>query len=190
MVSAGAWLRAALILGLLDPIVAIDTQVQGWVQDRRTPALEGVMQTATDLGRRDIVTAALLGIAVFTGPAGPATARCALAALVASNLVVEGLKRVVNRTRPDGEHKRSNSSFPSGHAASAAAAAVVLATRWRGGTWAFVLLAILVSVSRIYLNRHFLTDVLFSVAVGVGFGLLAIRLIPPRARSRRHPAPA
>ena len=188
--ASAAWLRVALVMSLLDPIVALDTQVQNWVQAHRTPGLEGVMQTATDLGRRDLVTGVLLGIAVFSGPAGPATARCALAALVASNLVVEGLKRAVNRTRPDGERKRSNSSFPSGHAASAATAAVVLASRWRGGTLAFVLLAALVSASRIYLNRHFLSDVLFSVVVGVGFGFLAVRLIPPRGKSKRGAAPA
>jgi undecaprenyl-diphosphatase len=180
----------ALVLSMLDPIVALDTQVQRWVQARRTPALEGVMETATDLGRRDLVTGALLGIAVFTGPAGPATARCALAALVASNLVVEGLKRAVNRTRPDGDRKRSNSSFPSGHAASATAAAVVLSARWRRGSWAFVICAGLVSASRIYLNRHFLSDVLFSVVVGVGFGALALRLIPPGGRPEGGKAPA
>ena len=174
-------LRVALVLSLLDPIVAIDAGLRDFVQPRRTPAFDVVMQGATDLGRRDIAAAMLLGVAIFTGPAGPATARCALAALVGSNLVVEGLKRLVGRVRPDGDPHRSNSSFPSGHAASAVALAVVMSVRWRGGTWFFILLAGLVSWSRIYLNRHFLTDVLASVAIGVGFGVLALRLIDPRA---------
>ena len=180
-------LRVALVLSLLDPVVAIDVGLRDFVQARRTPAFDVVMQSATDLGRRDIAAATLLGVAIFTGPAGPATARCALAALVGSNLVVEGLKRLVGRVRPDGDAHRSNSSFPSGHAASAIALAMVFSARWRGGTWFFVLLAALVSWSRIYLNRHFLTDVLASVVIGVGFGVLALRMIDPRGPREAAP---
>jgi len=189
--SATPWLRVAVVLALLDPIVALDVQLRDYVQARRTPVFDEVMQAATDLGRRDIVAMVLLGIAVFSGPAGPATARCALAALVGSNLVVEGLKRAVGRVRPDGDPKRSNSSFPSGHAASAVAAAVVMSRRWSGGTWLFVLGAVVVSWSRIYLNRHFLSDVLASVVIGVGFGLLALRWTDPRAvKQGAPPAPS
>ncbi len=136
------------------------------------------MQTATEIGRRDLLAGALLGIALFTGAPGPTTARVALVALGSANLVVEGLKRLVHRTRPDGDRNPNNASFPSGHAASAAALAWVLARRWRRGAIAFWALAGLVCFSRIYLNRHYLSDVVTGVAIGLLFTWLTFRLWP------------
>ena len=163
---------AVLLANPLEAIGGLDRQVQDAVQARRSPALEGPMRFATDLGRKEVLLGGLLLVAVFTGPAGPAVARQALIAAVGTNLLVEGLKRIANRTRPDGEHRPWNSSFPSGHAATAASVAYILARRWPAvavGLWA---LAAWVGVSRIYLNRHFLSDVLAAFAIGVAVSWL------------------
>lgn len=122
----------------------------------------------------------LLVVALATGGAGPATARAAVAVLAPVNLAVEGLKWSVNRRRPDGDPRRANSSFPSSHAANAAALALVLGSRWRRLAIGFGLLAALVGFSRIYLNRHFLSDVLAGAAIGVGLGWLTLRWLRAR----------
>ena len=138
------------------------------------------MRAASGYGRGAIVFAGLLAVALVTGPAGPATARVAIVALAPVNLVVEGLKWSVNRRRPDGEHRRSNSSFPSSHAANASAMALVLGRRWRRLAPGFWLLAAWIGFSRIYLNRHFLSDVLIGAAIGVGIGWLTLRWLRAR----------
>ena len=172
--------RVALGLALLGPIDRLDHDVQRAVQGARRPELEQPMRTASGTRQGTVVFAGLLAVAIVTGPAGPATARAAIAVLLPVNATVEVLKFAVNRTRPDGERKRSNSSFPSSHAANATALAMVLGLRWRWIAPPLWLLAATVGFSRIYLNRHFLTDVLFGMAIGVGVGWLALRWLRSR----------
>jgi len=164
-------------VSLLQPVTDLDRTFQGAVQAARRPSLETLMRGSTDLAKPVVVFGLLLGVAAFSGLLGPETARAALIALLPTNIVVETLKRTVNRTRPDGGHNPANASFPSSHAANGAALATVLGSRWRRIRPLFWLLAGLVAFSRIYLNRHFLSDVLVAVAIGVVFGWLATRKV-------------
>ena len=77
------------------------------------------------------------------------------------------LKLGFGRTRPNG----GNYSFPSGHAASAFAIATALETL--DGPVAGVpayLAATFISISRIDMNEHFLSDVVFGAAMGSAIG--------------------
>jgi membrane-associated phospholipid phosphatase len=172
--------RLALALALLAPVDRLDHEVQRAVQAARRPDLEKPMRTASGSKGGTVVFAGLLAVAIVTGPAGPATARAAIGALVPVNLAVEALKLAVNRARPDGERERANSSFPSSHAANAATLALILGMRWRWLAPPLWLLALTVAFSRMYLNRHFLSDVLFGMAIGVGVGWLALRWMRSR----------
>lgn len=170
-------MRALLLaIALLAPLEQMDLEVQRAVQASRAPWLEPVMRAASGVGRPANVLGALLAIALFDATAGPATARLALAALLPTNLVVEGLKLAVDRPRPDGEHKRSNASFPSSHAANAAAIAWIFSRRWRRLAPAFWAAALLVAWSRVYLDRHYLSDVLAGLAIGMTCAWLAPRI--------------
>jgi undecaprenyl-diphosphatase len=181
--------RLVLALALLAPIARLDAQVRDAVQAARRPALERPMRLASDVGRPAIVLGGLLAVALLDGASGRATAGAALLALAPANLAVEGLKWTVNRPRPDGERKRSNSSFPSSHAANAAALAYVLGRRWRRLAPAWCIAAGIVSFSRIYLDRHFLSDVLVGLAIGGAGAWLMARLAAARsARSGALPA--
>ena len=88
-------------------------------------------------------------------------------AQILSQAVAHGTKNIVRRDRPTGEC----CSFPSGHAASAFAAASVL-ERHLGyrGSWPFIAGATYVATSRLVDNRHFLSDVVFGAAVGTAAG--------------------
>ena len=173
--ASSVLLRLFLGLALLAPIDQLDHEVQRAVQAGRRPALEGPMRTASGTKQGTVVFAGLLAVAVLTGPAGPATARAAIGALLPVNAAVEVLKLSVNRVRPDGDQRRSNSSFPSSHAANAATLALVLGMRWRWLAPPLWLLAGVVAFSRIYLDRHFLSDVLVGMAIGVGVGWCVLR---------------
>ena len=111
-----------------------------------------------------------------------------LAMLVAnatSHLGVQVLKRLAQRARPadPGGHLLAlieipdPYSFPSGHAAAAAALAVsaALAHPWLAP--GALLLAGLVAASRVLLRVHHLTDVLAGVALGTAGAILAMRLV-------------
>jgi membrane-associated phospholipid phosphatase len=176
-----------LALALLGPIEGIDRAVERQVQAMRTPAAESPMRELTRAGRPLVVGAGLIALAIFDPVAGVATVRGCVAVLLPVNAVVEALKWGVNRTRPDGDRKRSNSSFPSSHAANAVALAWMLTRRWPRGAVGFIALAGLVSFSRLYLDRHFLSDVVFGAGLGLVLAVGVTRrwpvLDPARARN-------
>lgn len=71
-------------------------------------------------------------------------------------------------------------SYPSGHAARAMLLAVFLFFTIKKRTWAMlslVLFVILISISRIYLGHHWLSDVIGGLILGSGSGLLTMVLL-------------
>jgi membrane-associated phospholipid phosphatase len=166
-----------LTLALAWPLQSLDDAARAAVQDLRRPGLERPMRKASDIGKPAVVFAALLAVAVFSGPAGPATAREVLLAAAGTNLSVEGLKRLTFRARPDGEHKRSNAAFPSSHAANAFVLAASLSRRFRRTAVPLWLGAAVIAFSRMYLDRHWLSDVLVGALLGVVFAWLAHRIL-------------
>ncbi len=63
-------------------------------------------------------------------------------------------------------------SFPSGHTLASFEAATALAIHNKKMGIPALVLACLIAFSRLYLYVHYPTDVLFSVAMGIGFGFL------------------
>jgi membrane-associated phospholipid phosphatase len=129
-----------------------------------------------DAGRRRLPTAAFIATA---------------AAAVAEGLTVL-LKLLTERNRPPQADPAiqalvslpDSTSFPSGHAATAFAAATavgVLHPRFRAPLLA---LAGMVALSRVYLGVHFWSDVLVGSLLGVAIGLATTRLV---RRGRREP---
>ena len=126
-------------------------------------------------------------LALVSGTAGRAVALDAAVALIPVNITVEGLKWTVGRVRPDGEAHRKNSAFPSSHAANAFAVATVIICRWRRTALPFGLFAVAVAFSRMYLDRHWLSDVTGAALIGVGGALLGVWLVQ-RWRAARYAA--
>jgi undecaprenyl-diphosphatase len=174
-------------IALFGAVQAADESIQRAVQAWRPAWLERPMRAVSDAGNPRTVLAALLGIALLDTAAGVATGRLAVATLIPVNLAVEGLKRSTFRARPDGERKRSNAAFPSSHAANAAALAWVLARRWRRLAPAFHLFAATVAFSRVFLNRHWASDVVAGAALGC---VLAWAVARWADRRKRPAAPA
>jgi membrane-associated phospholipid phosphatase len=90
-----------------------------------------------------------------------------LRAQILTQVLVQAIKVSVQRNRPTGEC----CAFPSGHAASAFAAASVL-ERHLGYrfAWPTVVTASYVAMSRLSDNRHYLSDVIFGSALGIASG--------------------
>jgi undecaprenyl-diphosphatase len=103
--------------------------------------------------------------------------------------VVNGpMKHAVRRPRPllgdDHPHRLrrpKDTSFPSGHSASAATMATLLSEDGYAPVW--WTLAIAVGLSRVYVGVHHPSDVAAGLAVGTAIGLLARRVELPWAPS-------
>ena len=97
--------------------------------------------------------------------------------------VAESLKPIVNRTRPAYAYPNEifansashGSSFPSGHATLAFSTAATLALEYK--KWYIVLPVYLwagsVGYSRLYLGKHYPSDVLAGAAIGIGGAYLS-----------------
>lgn len=90
-----------------------------------------------------------------------------LRAQILSQVFIQTMKLAVRRDRPTGEC----CAFPSGHAASAFAAAAVF-ERHLGyrAAWPTLVAATYVATSRLHDNRHVISDVLFGSAIGMATG--------------------
>lgn len=139
-----------------------------------------------------------------TRPAWPGVVARMVAALLTTSVCTSMLKSVIERVRPraadlgslasvfgtfgtsaliDGRGGADVLSFPSGHAAAAAAFAAALAWRYPHGSTVFAACALLAALQRVSSSAHYPSDIAFGAAVG----LLAasVWLGPPRANT--HP---
>lgn len=171
----------AVALVVAWPLQSLDDAARRAVQDGRGPALEPVARALSDHSRTALAVSAIAGL--VAGGVARAAALEAVVALVPVNLAVEGLKRATFRARPDGQHKRSNAAFPSSHSANAFAVATVLARRWRRAALPAFALATAVAWSRVYLDRHWLSDVTVGAALAIVLTLGVLRWLGDR-RSR------
>ena len=111
----------------------------------------------------------------------PARAASAALALALVTAVVTAIKDTVDRVRPALADPTVQTvvatphtpSFPSGHTATAFAAAVAIGAICPRLRWPLVALATLVGLSRVYLGVHYGLDVLAGAALGTAVGLSA-----------------
>jgi hypothetical protein len=149
------------------PANAFDREILEFVQDHRSPDLDHVMSgLSTQWSKQNLVLAALAITARGGDRSFVALEECAKAITV-SELIVTPLKFVTNRKRPEGGTSRSNSSFPSSHAATAFAAASALGHAYPRIKLPAYAAAALIGYSRIYEQRHYATDVIAGAFVGL-----------------------
>ncbi|MEV8564863.1 phosphatase PAP2 family protein [Streptomyces sp. NPDC051322] len=136
---------------------------------------------------------AAAGIATLGGStrARRAALRGVASLAVASAVVNTVGKHAVRRTRPildavpvirQLKRQPHTTSFPSGHAASAAAFATGVALESRSWGAAVAPLAVGVAASRVYTGVHYPSDVLIGAALGVGAAFAVRGLVPTRGQ--------
>jgi membrane-associated phospholipid phosphatase len=168
-------------------VQAFDDAVDAWVGRRRGPALDPLFYGLSSAADHGLLWLAL-GSARAARRGDPMVAvRLALDLTVESLLTNGPIKLAFNRVRPEhdlapneplpyGMHRPISSSFPSGHAATAFTAAMLL----RDSPWApaYFALAALVASSRVYVKMHHASDVVVGAALGLVMGAVARRILP------------
>lgn len=191
--------RAAREFGATDvPLLAGQEALGPWIERfdraaddaveplRRNPRATALFTAASKAGEFSAVWHA---VNLVRGALSPRRRRqipqLAVALAFESLLVNQGIKRLFKRTRPfvagDPRYELrtpTTSSFPSGHASSAAFAATLL-TAWDGRRLGRLwwLIAAIVACSRLFVRVHHASDVIGGLAVGRVLGRLARRII-------------
>jgi membrane-associated phospholipid phosphatase len=161
---------------------AVERRLDRW---RGNPRLDRVMYTASELGDFSLVWHAISAARSLAPDRRPVHAVRVATILGSESLLVnQGVKRLVGRRRPPWEQERPHrvrrpltSSFPSGHASSAAVAVLVLGEK--DPLWPlYAVVGATVAASRVYVKVHHPSDVVAGALLGVGIAAVARRLWP------------
>jgi membrane-associated phospholipid phosphatase len=169
-------------------IVSIDHDISRWVNDHTTRFTHDTLQLITQLGGTVFVVVAALVVLVFEFRRMPNRwiAPFLAIVLIGQSLLTNGIKVLLDRARPmlNSTAHLLGPSFPSGHAATAAAfwaAVALLMGRGRGRRaqsalfGGAVAVGVAVACSRVLLDVHWVSDVLAGLALGwAWFGLCCI----------------
>jgi len=147
-----------------------------------TGFLDRFFSIITDVNKWYIAYIILVGIAFFKGRR---RGKIAVIGLILLIIVTDQtgyriLKELFERVRPCNALTDAITpvgcaggfSFPSNHALNNFAAAVFLLRLFPAYKWIFLIVAILISISRVYLGVHYPSDVLGGAVIGVAFGYL------------------
>ena len=177
---------------LFDPFLSFDLAVFSWIQSIQNPILTPIMTVVSLLGTKGAIFF-LLGFVLLIDRRSRKVGVAVLGALaittVCNSVIV---KELLARPRPfeldydwwqavyrypDFVARPDSFSFPSGHTAAAFAAATAVFFQSRKGGLALGAFGLLMGFSRVYLEVHYCTDVLFGMLFGIVYALIAAAIV-------------
>ena len=180
----------------MNAIFNFDASILLWIQNNiRNAVLDPIMIFITHLGDKGMFWTVLTLLMICFRKTRKAAVASDISMVIALVVVNLALKNWVARVRPyeliEGlqlmVEKQHDFSFPSGHAANSLACAWVLFKLMdrKYGVPALIL-ALLISLSRLYVAVHYPTDVIVGIVIGILAAELAI--VIERALAKKFPA--
>ena len=178
------WRNLGLAALAIGGTMALDDEIRDAIQRNRSASGDDIAEAIRPLGHR-VGPALLLGGlwavgAIANSPALTTIGKDGVeASLFSVVLIAPALKKAVGRARPDEELVSTHfdpfsefQSFPSGEATQAFTIAAVVAAHtenpWvEGAAWG---LASVIGLERLYLDRHWASDVVAGALIGAGVG--------------------
>ena len=167
------------IVGFADEdnlFVRLDQDIFDAIYD--APPQSEPLGTAMEIGTYFGDGRAMLGVSLLLMAYGNderrETGRLLASTFISTGVIVWGMKEIIGRKRPLDEVV-GNPAFPSGHTAYAFAGATLLGNRYPKLRIPLYIGAGVVGFTRIYLGRHYLSDVIAGAAVGTITGALVSR---------------
>ena len=182
------WTKLGVFIAAESSLMFADESVKRFAQDHRYKTLNQVSKHVLDgfdaTNNLIIISGFFAYGAMAQNKKSVSTALLAFESFTLASLFVRIPKNLAGRMRPDDWRNEGafafkgpfhGKSFPSGHAAATFAVASVIANQYHDTKWVPVTaysVAGLVGLSRIYDNKHWLTDVVAGAAVGTLVGNL------------------
>ena len=156
--------------------VRLDRDIFDAIYDEppRSQPLGTIMEVGTYFGDGRTMLGVSLLLMAYGGDKNRETGRLLTSTFISTGAIVWGMKEIIGRKRPL-DDKVGNPAFPSGHTAYAFAGATLLGNRYPKLRIPLYIGAGLVGVTRIYLGRHYASDVIAGAAVGTITGALVSR---------------
>jgi len=157
-----------------------DRQISLFFQTMRNLPLDTIFMVFTYAGSMIAVLFLILSFAMWK----PKTRKWIVPfwlSLGVSVLVTYAIKALVERPRPEAIGIIAITagvgfSFPSAHASASFSALPVLGKAYRKWMAAWVIIAVIISISRVYLGVHYMSDVIAGAAIGYCAGLICVKL--------------
>ena len=174
-------LALGILMLLALTTLVVDARVARWAAQSQSPLVDLVVGVLNPLGSGVVPLGACATVAVLSHVRGRSllrtTGTLGAIAFVVAGLVEFSLKRLVGRYRPDAGMEvlamlgpsihPDVDSFPSGHATSVFAVATVFASAYPRLGWLFYAVAAAIAAGRVYLARHYVSDVLAGAVTGI-----------------------
>ena len=137
----------------------------------RSEPMWTIMEGVTEFGHYRAVMGLSILLMAYGSESHQETGRLLSSAFLGTGILTFGMKELVGRRRPLDETLGSP-AFPSGHTSLAFSSATILGYRYPKWRVPLYIGAGLVGFSRIYLGRHYTSDVVAGAALGTAMGML------------------
>jgi undecaprenyl-diphosphatase len=189
----------ALLRERLSAAREVDHAVSQWIGQRAPSPLDLIMRELSLVANHSMLWSVIAAaLASRKGATRRAALRGVLSIAVTSFTANAALKPLLPRRRPPAQELNgrlkfpaapTSSSFPSGHAASAAAFTTAVTLECPKAGLAIAPLAAAVAYSRIHIGVHWVSDVVVGAAVGSGIALGTRRWWPVRTTDEAQARP-
>jgi len=177
-----------VVLLVIGSALVLDPRVHAWAAQSKCHTIDALVAILNPIGSGVtlLIVCVMLAAICRATPSSrlQAAAWTAALAFTVAGLIEFTIKHLVGRPRPlaaaalatVGSHAITETdSFPSGHATSVFAVATVFAAFYPRLRWPLYALAAAIAVGRVYLERHYVSDILAGAVIGIAIAALLLR---------------